>query len=106
MPADVSVRGPTVRTVVGDVVDRLGVLGADPGIIRGLTDVRLQVIIAVADDGLTDEGDVLPTDIGTDALVTYNVLRLGFSHRHPGRHADDGSGKDVGGEGCRYVFHG
>ena len=72
------------------------VLGRDPGIIWGLADVRLPVVVAVTDDGLTVRGDVPPADISSDALFAYNVLGLGFCDGHTGCHAGDGCGNPSG----------
>ena len=85
---------------------RLGVLGADPGIIWGLANVGLPVVIAVADDGLAVGGKVLPPDVSADALLAHNVLGLGFCDGRIGCHAGDGSGKGKCRQGSRYLFHG
>ena len=85
---------------------RLGVLGGDPGIIWGLAYIRLPVVVAVTDDGLTIGGDVLAADVSADALFAHNVLGPGFCDGHTARHACDSPGKGECGEDFRYVLHG
>lgn len=72
----------------------------------GLTDVRLPLIVAVADDGLTVGGNVPPPDVSADALFAYNVLGLGFCDGYTGGHAADSSGEGDCGQGFCGALHG